>query len=112
MSEAPETCVPSPLPLTVGSSVAGLAKALCVGALVDTTDGKTETIRGKQEGAVTPDVVPGELITWCGLLGPWVIGHGHGLGPWTTLALGHPPVPSQCPDVAQHGSQWLSSEAK
>lgn len=65
-----ETWVPSPLPLTVGSSVAGLAEALCVGALVDTTHGKTETTRGEQEGAVTPDVVPGELITPWGLLGP------------------------------------------
>ena len=51
---ASETWVPSPLPLTVGSSVAGLAEALCVGSLVDTTNGKTETTRGKQEGAATP----------------------------------------------------------
>lgn len=45
---------------------------------MDTTNGKTETIRGKQEGVVSPDVVSGELIIWCGLLGPWVRGHGQG----------------------------------
>lgn len=67
VSEAPATWVPSPLPLTAGSSVAGLAEALHVGALMDATDGKTETIRGKQGGAVTPEVVPGERMTWAGL---------------------------------------------
>lgn len=47
MAVAPETRVPSPLPLTVGSRVARLAEALHVGALVDTTDSKTATTRGE-----------------------------------------------------------------
>ena len=112
MSEATETWVPSPLPVAAGSRVAGLAEALRAGALTDTTDGETETTSGEREGAVTPDVTPGMLITQCGLLGPWVRGHGRGLGPGTRLALRHPPGPSQCPDVAQLGSQQLRSEAK
>lgn len=91
VTEAPQTWVPPLLPLTVGSSVARLAEALHVGTLVDTTNSKTETRRGTQGGAVTPDVVSGELITHCGLLGPWVRGHGHGLGTRTRLALGHLP---------------------
>lgn len=96
-----QTRVPPPLPLTVGSSVAWLAEALHVGSLVDTANSKTEMRMGTQGGAVTPDVVPGELVTHCGLLGPRVRGHEYGLGTRTRLALGHMPW-----------FQWLNSEAK
>lgn len=102
VTEAPQTWVSPLLPLTVGSSVARLAEALHVGTLVDTTNSKTETRRGTQGGAVTPDVVPGELITHCGLLGPWVRGHGYGLGTRTRLALGH-----TCPGGGTEWFQWL-----
>lgn len=50
---AQETEVPSSLPLTVRSSVARLAEALCAGALVHTTNGETETTRGEWESAAT-----------------------------------------------------------
>lgn len=52
---------------------------------------------------MTSGVVPGELTTRCGLLGPWVRGHRHGLGPRTRLVLGHLPVP-QC------GTAWFPGE--
>lgn len=90
VTEAPQTWVPPLLPLTVGSSVAWLAEALHVGTLVDTTNSKTETRRGTQGGAVTPDVVSGELITHCGLLGPWVRGHGVWFGDKDKAGIGTP----------------------
>lgn len=84
----------SPLPLTVGSGVARLAEALRVGALVDTTHSKTETTRGEQEGAVTPE------LRVVGALGKVAV----------DMVWGRPAVPS--PDVAQPGFQWRTSEAE
>lgn len=87
MAVAPETRVPPPLPLTVGSRVARLAEALHVGALADTTDSETATTTGEREGA-------GTSLMWC-----WVVsylvwtagtsGRRVGLGPRTRCTPQH-----------------------